>query len=200
MCIRDSFVQRARQLRPDFQPDPEVASIVRRLDGLPLAVELAAARVKVLPPEQIVARLGKSLDLLTSGTRDAPERQRTLRATIEWSYDLLDEDERLLFARLSVFAGSFDFDAAEAVAAADLDALGSLVDKSLLRHADPARFSMLETIREYAAELLRARGLTQVGEIRRAHALHYVALAERVEPELRGPDQRAHLELSLIHI
>ena len=194
------FVQRARQLRPDFQPDPEVASIVRRLDGLPLAVELAAARVKVLPPEQIVARLGKSLDLLTSGTRDAPERQRTLRATIEWSYDLLDEDERLLFARLSVFAGSFDFDAAEAVAAADLDALGSLVDKSLLRHADPARFSMLETIREYAAELLRARGLTQVGEIRRAHALHYVALAERVEPELRGPDQRAHLErLELEH-
>ena len=155
------FTQRARQLRPDFEPDEHVAEIARRLDGLPLALELAAARVKVLTPEQILARLGSSLDLLTSGSLDLPERQRTLRATIAWSDELLNEVERRLFAVLAVFAGSFDLEAAETVAGADIDTLGSLVDKSLLRQTADGRFFMLETIREYALGRLDDAGEAQ---------------------------------------
>jgi predicted ATPase len=151
------FTQRARQLDPRFEPDAAVAQIAERLDRLPLALELAAARVKVLTPEQILERVGRSLDLLTSGAHDAPERQRTLRGTVEWSYRLLSADEQQLFARLAVFAESFELDAAEGVCSADLDVLQSLVDKSLLRHGEDGRFFMLATIRELALEKLRAR-------------------------------------------
>jgi predicted ATPase/class 3 adenylate cyclase len=183
------FTVRARQLKPSFEADQHVTEIVRRLDGLPLALELAAARVKVLLPSQIVDRLGHSLDLLTSGARDAPGRQRTLRATIEWSYELLTEDERRLFARVAAFAGSFDLGAAEAVCGAELDTLASLVDKSLLRQASEGRFFMLETIREYADE--RLREADDASEVLRRHAAHYLAVAEsvrsRVPPGDLGP-------------
>jgi predicted ATPase len=135
------FTERARQLKPSFQPDDAVSEIADRLDGLPLALELAAARVKVLTPVQILERLGHSLDLLTTGARDAPERQRTLRATIEWSYELLSEDDREAFARLAVFAGGFSLEAAEEVCEIGLDDLQSLVDKSLVRQTDRGRFS-----------------------------------------------------------
>src|SRR5262249_48304278 len=127
------FAQRARQLRPRFEPDAAVRRIAERLDGLPLALELAAARVKVLTPEQILERLGGSPAPPTSGLRDVPERQRTLRGTVEWSYELLTAEEQRLFAQLAVFTGSFELEAAEAVCAAELDVLQSLVDKNLLR-------------------------------------------------------------------
>ena len=161
------FTQRARQLEPRFEPDPAVRRIAERLDGLPLAVELAAARVKVLTPEQILERLGRSLDLLTSGAYDAPERQRTLRGTVEWSYRLLGNDEQRLFAQLAVFSGSFEVEAAEAVCSADLDVLESLVDKSLLRHGEDGRFFMLATIRELALE--KMRDLPDAASLRRRH-------------------------------
>ena len=125
-----------------------------RLDGLPLAIELAAARTKLLAPERLLERLDSALPLLTGGARDAPERQRTLRATIDWSYDLLDAASSELFARSSVFAGGFPLDAAEDVCGADLDSLAALVDSSLLKPTGDDRFLMLETIREYALERL----------------------------------------------
>jgi predicted ATPase/Tfp pilus assembly protein PilF len=177
------FTQRARQLKPNFERDEHVTEIASRLDGLPLALELAAARVKVLTPEQILARLEGSLDLLTSGSLDVPERQRTLRATIEWSDELLDEVERRLFGALAVFAGSFDLEAAETVAGADIDTLGSLVDKSLLRQTVDGRFFMLETIREYALERLDDAGEAQA--LRASHAAFFVAFAEGAEQGLR---------------
>jgi predicted ATPase len=177
------FTQRARQLKPDFEPDEHVTEIASRLDGLPLALELAAARVKVLTPEQILARLGSSLKLLTSGSLDLPERQRTLRATIEWSDELLDEVERRLFAVLAVFAGSFDLEAAEAVAGADVDTLGSLIDKSLLRQTVDGRFFMLETIRGYALGRLDSAGEERA--LRASHAAFFVAFAEAAEHGLR---------------
>jgi len=168
------FLARARAVKPDFEPDEAVPELCARLDNLPLALELAAARVRVLSPQQLLERLSQCLDLLKAG-RGADPRQQTLRATIEWSYDLLDEEERRLFARLSVFAGGCTLDTAEAVAEADLDVLQSLVDKSLLRHSDE-RFWMLETIREYAAEQLEASADAE--EIRNSHAEHFLALAE----------------------
>jgi predicted ATPase len=177
------FTQRARQLKPDFEPDEHVRSIAARLDGLPLALELAAARVKVLTPRQIVERLGHSLDLLTSGTHDAPERQRTLRATIAWSYQLLDVLEQDLFARLAVFPGSFELEAAEAICAADLDVLESLVDKSLLRHIE-GRFFILATIREFALECMRQS--PDVVSVRRRHREYFLELAEE-EVSAREP-------------
>jgi predicted ATPase len=164
------FTQRARALKPVFQPDATVAEIARRLDGLPLALELAAARVKVLTTDQILEKLGRSLDLLTAGARDAPERQRTLRATIAWSHELLSERERRLFANLAVFPGSFDLEAAESVANADLDGLASLIDKSLLRETENGRFFFLETIREYASERLEES--TTKDAVRERHAEH----------------------------
>jgi predicted ATPase/Tfp pilus assembly protein PilF len=185
------FVARARQLDPRFEPGDRVAEICRRLDRLPLALELAAARVKVLTAGQILSRLERRLDLLGTGTRDLPERQRTLRNTIAWSYGLLDEMERSLFARLAVFPGSFDLEAAEDVAAADLDTLQSLVDKSLLRRTRAGRFFMLETISDYAVEQLEQTG---VGDsIRLRHVEHFLALAERAAVELRGPNQTVWL-------
>ena len=178
------FEARARALNPSFAPNGEVKEICARLDGLPLAIELAAARARILTPAQILERLGSRLDLLTGGARDAPERQRTLRSTIEWSYELLEEDERTLFARLAVFGASFSLDAAEEIVEADLDALSSLLDKSLLRETGVGRFFLLETLKEFAAERLHESGDT--GAYRLRHAEWALALAERAEPHLEG--------------
>jgi predicted ATPase len=149
------FTERAAAIKPDSTPDTAVALICRRLDNLPLAIELAAARVNVLSPVAILERLGERLPLLTGGPGDAPERQRTLRATIDWSYQLLAAEEQRLLARLAVFTGGCTSEAAEYVCEADLERLASLVDKSLLRHTE-GRYWMLETIREYALTLDRA--------------------------------------------
>ena len=164
---------------------PAVAELCRRLDNLPLAIELAAARVRVLTPEQILQRLGQRLDLLKGG-RDSEARQQTLRATIAWSYDLLDADEQLLLARLSVFRAGATVDSAEAVASADIDVLQSLVEKSLLRHTGD-RFRMLETIREFASERLAETADAEA--VRRRHAEFFLDLAERAEREINGPKQ-----------
>ncbi len=145
--------------RSRLEPDAVIGELCRRLDDLPLAVELAAARTSILTPRQILERLSKRLDLLKGG-RDADPRQATLRATIEWSYDLLSDDEKVLFARLAVFAGGCTLEAAEEVAEADLDTLQFLVDKSLVRHTTD-RFWMLETVREYALERLEEFGRDQ---------------------------------------
>ena len=201
------FVDRARASRPDFALTEAnaavVAEICARLDGLPLAIELAATRINVLPPDAILSRLRQSLDLLTTGSRNIPERQRTLRGTIEWSYGLLDEPERRLFARLSVFVGGADLEAAETVANPSgdlgvdiLDGLASLVDRNLARQtetdAGEPRFGMLETIREYARERC---DLEWDGEAsRRRHADHFLALAEASGPHLTGEDQVAWLD------
>jgi predicted ATPase/class 3 adenylate cyclase len=181
------FRQRAEAVRPDFDADYEViADICRRIDSLPLAIELAAARTKVLSPSELRDRLEQRLPLLTSRARDLPERQRTLRTTIAWSHDLLSEEERRLFRRLSVFAGGWTLVAAEEICEADLDTLESLVDKSLVRR-EGDRFAMLETIREYAADELGESG--EGDELRRRHAEHYVALAEEAETEHLGAGQ-----------
>ena len=168
--------------RSQLQPDDAIAELCRALDNLPLAIELAAARTSVLSPAQIIERLSQRLDLLKGG-RDAEARQATLRATIEWSHDLLTEEERRLFARLAVFRGGCMLDAAEEVAKADLDTMQSLVHKSLLRHRDE-RFWMLETIREFAAGRLDKSG--EADEMLRRHAEHFVSLAEAAFPNLRG--------------
>ena len=176
------FNERARAVRPGFQPDERVVAICRRLDRLPLALELAAARVKVLPPAKLAERLERALPLLTGGTRDAPERQRTLRLTIEWSYSLLDEHEQRLFAQLAVFPGSFSLEAAEQVCAATLDLLHGLVDKNLLRETGTARFFLLETVREFALERLDAGA--HVEPMRRRRAEFFLGVAENAEPRL----------------
>jgi predicted ATPase len=199
------FVERAAAVRRGFRVDeenaPAVAEIARRLDGLPLAIELAASRAKLLSPQALLERLDRRLPLLTGGPRDLPERQRTLRAAIEWSYDLLEAEERGLFARLAAFRGGWTLDAAEAVCAPGLeldvvDGLGSLVDKSLVRQEQSrqgeVRFRMLETIHEFAAERLAASG--EEDEIRRRHAEHVRELAEEAEPHLMGEGQFRWLE------
>jgi predicted ATPase/class 3 adenylate cyclase len=160
--------------------DDAVYALCRALDEMPLAIELAAARAKVLTPAQILERLEQRLDLFTGG-RDADPRQRTLRSTIEWSHDLLEETERRLFARLAVFAGGCTLASAESVAGADLDTLQSLVEKSLVRRTDD-RFWMYETIREFALERLEASA--GADEIRRRHAEHFLKLAEEAEPHV----------------
>jgi predicted ATPase len=170
------FLARARAVAPDFEPDESVSEICRRLDDLPLALELAAARVKALTTQQMLERLEQRLPLLTGGARDLPERQRTLRATIEWSYELLAQPEQRLFDRIGVFRGGCTLAAAEAVAGADVDTLQSLVDKSLLRRSGD-RYWMLETIREFAVERVD-------DDTRRQHAEHFLALAEEAEPRL----------------
>ncbi len=179
------FFERARAIEPDFAVNDEVAAICRRLDGLPLAIELAAARVKLLSPTQILTRLEHKLPLLTTGARDLPDRQRTLRATIDWSHELLSEEEKRLFARLSVFAGGCDLDAAEAVCGAQLDTLQALVDKNLVR-ARGERFTMLETIREYAEEELTKDPAKAT--IRHGHAAYFAELAEQAYDGWAGPD------------
>jgi predicted ATPase len=185
------FVQRALAVSSDFAANGEVGEICRRLDCLPLAIELAAARVKALSPSVLLERLEQRLPLLSGGSRSAPERQRTLRATIAWSHDLLTAAEQELFARLAVFAGGCTLEAAEEICGADLDAIASLVDKSLLRRTGD-RYWMLETIREYASEQLDQ--LEDAGVLRDRHAGFYVALSERARPELRSRGAREWLE------
>jgi predicted ATPase/class 3 adenylate cyclase len=188
------FRARARAVNPAFPAgDGAVSELCARLDNLPLAIELAAARTRVLTPVQLLERLGGRLDLLRAG-RGADPRQQTLRATIEWSHDLLDPDEQRLFARLAVFAGGCTLEAAEAVCEADLETLESLVDKSLVRTRDDGRFWMLETIRELARERLAASGEENV--LRARHAEHFLAFAERADPEIRAAsrDWRDRLE------
>jgi predicted ATPase len=167
-----------------------------RLDGLPLSIELAAARVQTLPPRTLLRRLDERLRLLTRGARDAPARHRTLRGTIEWSYDLLDRNERETFAGLAVFTGGCSLETAEAVAAVPLEALESLVEKSLLRRSDSVtgepRFAFLETIREYAEERLEESGRRPSLERRLDEYL--LQLAREAEPELTGPEQRLWLD------
>jgi predicted ATPase/class 3 adenylate cyclase len=180
------FTERARALKTDFEPDDSVAEVCRRLDGLPLALELAAARVKVLTPQQMLDRLGRRLDLLTAGARDLPTRQRTLRATVDWSYDLLAPAEQALFVRLSVFSGGWTLDAAESVCDADLDTLESLVAKSLVAQAGE-RFGLLETLREYALERLEASAESE--SLQDRHARFFLALAEEGGPEFERGEQ-----------
>ncbi len=191
------FVQRARAVKPDFALGEDnaapVVEICARLDGLPLAIELAAARVKVLTPAAILGRLESRLRLLTGGARDLPERQQTLRRAMDWSHELLTGEEQKLFRRLAVFVGGFTLEAAEAVAnaGADLDldvfdGVASLVDKSLLQQtgesAGEARFGMLETIREYGLERLAASG--EEAATRRAHAAYFLVMAEDGAPHI----------------
>ena len=162
-----------------------------RSDRLPLAIELAAARVKLFSPTELLDRLEQRLPLLTGGPRDAPERQRTLRATIAWSYDLLNEDERELFERLAVFAGGFTLEAAESVCDADLETLQTLLERNLVREraedAGVRRYEMLETIREFALERFEDRSDAEA--FQRRHAEHFLAIAEAADSELKGPDQ-----------
>src|SRR5262245_48665871 len=179
------FIERARAVAPGFsvtaENAPVVAELCVRLDGLPLAIELAAARVKLLPPQALLTRLGKRLELLSCGARDRPERQQTLRAALDWSFDLLNAEEQRAFARLSVFAGGFRLDAAEAVCGADLDGIDVLLENSLLRSQEQPdgepRFSMLETIRDYAREQLDRKGVAD--ELRERHARWYADWLER---------------------
>ena len=182
----DLFVARARAADPAFVPGEAVPELCARLEQLPLALELAAVRVRVLSPEQMLERLSQRLDLLKAG-RGVDPRQQTLRATIEWSHDLLDAEEKRLFASLSVFVGGCTLEAAEAVLDADLDLVHALVDKSLVRILDQRRLWMLETIREYAAEHFDQS--EAVEQLRENHAEYFLAFAERVEPELSGPGQ-----------
>ncbi|MFL5946020.1 MAG: ATP-binding protein [Gaiellaceae bacterium] len=169
------LTQRARAIRPDFEPDAAAAAICARLDGLPLALELAASRLRSLGAGALLARLENALPLLTSGQRDVPNRQRTLRATIEWSYDLLPRNLQELLARLAVFAGTFALDSAEAVAGATFEEIDALVEASLLKRVAGDRFLLLETIREFAAE--RLSGSATGAELDRRHAEHYVDVA-----------------------
>jgi predicted ATPase len=190
------FIDRARAAGSDLDLDHDeletIAGICRRLDGIPLAIELAASRTKVVGPEELLRRLDRRLSFLTGGPRDLPVRQQTLRSTIAWSHDLLDDSERRLFARLGVFAAGFPLDAAETVCAdeavpAVLDGIASLVDKSLLRTEDPLqgqpRFSMLQVVRDFALEKLDALGETE--RLRRAHADYYEGVIVAAEPALR---------------
>jgi predicted ATPase len=206
------FAERAHAAAPGFELTAEnaeaVAEICRRLDGLPLAIELAAARSKLLPPQALLARLDDRMSLLTEGARDLPERQRTLRNTLDWSFGLLSPAGQALLSRLGVFPGTFDLEAAEAVGGARgsapagqdqaeeiIDTLSSLVDASLIRdegHSGQVRFSLLGTIRDYARERLRESG--QWKEAHDRHAAHFLELAEPAAAGLAGPSQVAWLD------
>jgi predicted ATPase/DNA-binding CsgD family transcriptional regulator len=201
------FLQRAQAAKPDFRLTPTnihaIAEICVRLEGLPLAIELAAARIKLLPPQALLARLQYRLQVLTNGAQDVQARQQTLRNTLAWSYNLLSAEEQRLFRRLCVFARGCTLAAVEAVyrdlgdmPAYVLDGVASLIDKSLLQQTEQEgeepRFQMLETIREFGLEVLATSGESE--STRRAHAAYYVALAEGAEPELLGPQQAAWLE------
>ena len=207
------FAQRATMLLPGFQVTAANAAVLAeicvRLDGVPLAIELAAARVKLLPPHALLPRLSQSLQVLTKGLSTLPTRQQTLRNTIRWSYDLLDTDEQRLFRLLSVFVGGFTLDAAESVFAAvmegitesmttALDGVDSLIDKSLVQLSESAderaepRMAMLETIREFGRECLLEQREMEIA--RRSHAMWYLTLAEEADQELPGPHQAKWLE------
>ena len=199
------FVERARAIKADFfvtnENAPAVAEICARLDGLPLAIELAAARTRMLPPQKMLERLGNRLKLLKGGPRDLPTRQQTLRGTIDWSYELLEEEEKILFGRLSVFSGGRTLEAIEEICDPEgeleaLEGVESLLEKSLLRQEEGVerepRFVMLETVHEYAREKLQESGEEQ--EIKRAHAQYFLALAEEGESEVRGPEAAMWLE------
>jgi predicted ATPase/class 3 adenylate cyclase len=185
------FITRARDSVPDFDGDVNrgaVVEICRRVDGLPLALELAAARVKLLGVDGLLAALERRLDVLRGLRRDAPARQRTLRATIEWSYDLLDADEQRVLSELAVFVEGCTLDAAAVVCRTDIDVVGSLLDKGLVRRREAdgeLRFWLLQTIREFALELLEAEG----APVRDRHLVFYAGLAERAAPELWRADQ-----------
>ena len=198
------FLQRAQAVKPDFQMTNAnaraIVEICVHLDGLPLAIELAAARIKLLPPQALLTRLSQRLHVLTSAVRDVPTRQQTLRNTIAWSYNLLDVHEQQLFRRLSVFAGGCTLEVLEAVCVAldgadgaesVLDGVGSLIDKSLLQQreqeSNEPRLVMLETIREYGVEVLATSGEMEV--VQQAHATYYLQLSEQAESELRGAQQ-----------
>jgi predicted ATPase/class 3 adenylate cyclase len=200
------FLARARAMRPDFELTdanaPAVARIAARLHGMPLAIELAAARIKLLSPDQIASRLEDHLALLTSGSRDLPERQQTLRGAIAWSYELLEPGVRRLFDRLAVFVGGFDLDTADRVCGPAtelgvdvLDGIATLVDQSLVRSEDvdgAQRFGMLDAIRSFAAEMLATSGECEAIEERAARA--FLELAESAAPNLSGSDQRSWLD------
>ena len=197
------FVQRAQAMQSAFQITPSnaraIAEISVRLDGLPLAIELAAARIRLLPPQALLTRLSQSLHVLTSGAQTLPVRQKTLQNTIQWSYDLLNAQEQQLFRRLSIFAGGWTLEAAEAVVHIDrqansddlpvLDGIASLLDKSLLTQValdnEEPRFTMLVTIREFGRECLEAYG--ELEAMQQAHATYHLVLAEKAETELGGP-------------
>src|SRR5579885_1048514 len=200
------FVERAQDGRPGFHLTsvnaPTVAEICRRLDGLPLAIELAAAKIRIMSPLALLARLDRRLSVLTGEGNDRPERQQTLRKTLEWSYDLLQEREQSLLGRLAIFVGSWTMEAAEAACAIDedlqdaiLDGIASLVDNNLVQAEEQPdgemRFSMLETVGEFATEKLKASREAEV--LRRQHAVYYLLLAELAEPELTGPAQSTWL-------
>jgi predicted ATPase len=203
------FIERARAVKSDFQVThasiPTIAAICVRLDGLPLTIELAAARIKLLPPRALLARLNQRLPILTSGAQDAPVRQQTLRNTIEWSYHLLQADEQRLFRQLSTFVGGCTLQAAEAICTplddgtatkAVLDGVASLIDKNLLQQTEhdgeEPRLVMLETIREYGLEALAASG--EIEAMRQAYAEYYLAFAEEGEPKLISAEQAMWLE------
>ena len=204
------FVRRAQAIQPAFEVTISnariIAEICVRLDGLPLAIELAAARIKLLPPQALLARLTQRLQVLTSGIRTLPERQQTLRNTLRWSYDLLEPVEQRLFRRLSIFVGGWSLEAVEAVVHTDpeassntisvLDGVASLLDKSLLlqvkQEGNEPRLIMLETVREYGLECLRESEEAEVSQ--HAHALYYLRLAEQAEPHLKGTQQMVWLE------
>jgi len=198
------FVERAKEVRRNFELTQEnartVGEICIRLDGLPLAIELAAARIKLLTPQAMLQRLESRLKLLTGGARDLPARQQTIRDTIAWSYDLLDEGEKRLFRQLSVFVSGCTLETAEAVCSGGdalkievLDGIESLLDKNLLKQREQSdgefRFSMLETVREFGLEQLALSGETAA--LRRQHATFFLSLAEKAEPELKGSEQTA---------
>ncbi|MFN8495543.1 MAG: NB-ARC domain-containing protein [Caldilineaceae bacterium] len=208
----DLFCQRARAVKPDFTLTPDNAAAVAKicigLDGLPLALELAAARIKFFSPAALLARLEQRLTLLTGGAHDLPTRQRTLRDEIAWSYDLLRPDEQKLFRRLAVFVGGFTLAAAQSVGKADgdgvldaVDPIASLVDHNLVKalesNGDEARFGMLETIREYGLEQLEANGEAET--IRWRHADFFLALAEATEPLLRQEQAKGLARLMADH-
>jgi predicted ATPase len=189
------FSARARAVDPGFELDeasaPEIAHVCGRLDGLPLAIELAAARSKLLAPAEILERLEREPNLLPAGPRDAPARQQTLAATISWSYDLLGPDERLAFARLGVFVGGWTLEAAEQVCRTTLETLATLVDNNLLRRRE-SRFGMLETVRHFAVERLEEAG---AAEVRRRHAEWLTELAETMsERTVSGDDATVWLD------
>jgi predicted ATPase/class 3 adenylate cyclase len=199
------FIERALSVRPDLRLTDEnllaITEICARLDGLPLAIELAATRVRVMPPRELLARLQRGSALMSTAAPDRPDRQRTMRAAIEWSHDLLRADEQRLLARLSIFRGGCTLSAAEEVCGGDgfetdvVDGIESLVDSSLLTadHSAPeARFRMLETIREFAAERLAASG--ELPALARRHAAHFFAMAAAAAPGLTGPQQQEWLD------